>query len=115
MKDTTDRVAKVYQAMLMQRSGEERMRMAFGMFQFARSLVRASVRERYRKHSATENISAAEETTEVFRRTYGRDFDPETLQRIARHLVRFSALSAGPDSTANSSSTRRPDPGAAAC
>ena len=87
MKDTTDKVEKAYQAMLMQRSGEERMRMGFGMFQFARSLVRAAVRDQHRKRSDIATINRAAETAEVFRRTYRSDFDAETLQRIAHHLA----------------------------
>lgn len=87
MKDTTDKVEKIYRAMLMQRSGEERMRMGFGMFQFARSLVRAAVRDQHKKRSGIADISPAAETAEVFRRTYRSDFDAETLQWIAQHLA----------------------------
>jgi hypothetical protein len=87
MNDTTEKVERSYRAMLMQRTGEERMRMAFGMFQFARSLVRAAVRDQHEKRSGIANISIAAETAEVFRRMYSSDFDAETLQRIARHLA----------------------------
>jgi hypothetical protein len=87
MKDTTDKAEKVFRTMLMQRSGEERMRMGFGMFQFARSLVRAAVQDQHKKRPGIATISRAAETAEVFRRTYRSDFDAETLQRIAHHLA----------------------------
>ncbi len=86
MIDTTPRVANIYRAMLMQRSGEERLRMGFGMFQFSRALVRAAVRDQHFSRFGTADISPGDEIAEIFRRTYGSDFDAAILLRIMQHL-----------------------------
>jgi hypothetical protein len=64
--------------MLLQRSGEERLRMGCSMYDFARELVVASVLAK------TPDASPSELRRAIFLRFYGDDFDPETREKILR-------------------------------
>ena len=76
MKDTSPEVEKKYREMLLQRSGEERLKMGCSMHATAQALVRASVLENNPRASQAEIRKA------LFLRFYGDDFHPETKEKI---------------------------------
>ena len=78
MKDTPPEVEERFRQMLMARTPGERLEMACDMFQMARELMRAQI--------LAENPKATEKEVrrEIFLRTYGQDFDAETLNKILR-------------------------------
>jgi hypothetical protein len=78
MSDTPEAVQNFYRTLLMRRSGSERLQMGCAMFDTARAFARASLRE----HSHNEH----ELRVYLFVRTYGGDFDAETVQRISEWL-----------------------------
>jgi len=80
MRDTPPEVEKRFHDMLMARSGGERVAMACGMFQMAREMMRASIL------ADNPNATEREVRREIFLRTYGADFDPETLKKVLRGL-----------------------------
>lgn len=75
MKDTPEVVQNFYQTLLMRRSGSERLRMGCAMFDTARAFARASLRGRAGNDAAWR--------VHLFVRTYGGDFDAETVERIS--------------------------------
>jgi len=79
MNDTPEAVQNLYQTLLMRRSGSERLQMGCAMFDTARTFVRASLRGR--AHSDNEL------RVHLFVRTYGGDFDAETVERISKWLA----------------------------
>ena len=81
MNDTSPEMEDVYQNLLMSKSGSERLHMASDMFDFARTLVRSSL-----KHH---NFSKKELEWHVFLRMYENDLDKSTLDKI---LARYSSL-----------------------
>ena len=80
MTDTSPEIERKYRELLLQRSGEERLKMACSMHATAQALVKASV--------LAKNPSAtpAEIRRELFLRFYGNDFDPVTRERILSAL-----------------------------
>jgi len=78
MSDTPEAVQNFYWTLLMRRSGSERLQMGCAMFDTARALARASLRG----HSHNEHALRVH----LFVRTYGDDFDAETVQRISAWL-----------------------------
>ncbi|WP_413935520.1 hypothetical protein [Nitrospira sp. BLG_1] len=76
MNDTPPEVEERYRAMLMQRTGEERLIMGCAMRDTARKLVEASLR--VQNPSATE----AEIRKGLFLRFYGHEFDAPTCDKI---------------------------------
>jgi hypothetical protein len=80
MKDTSPEMETRYRAMLLARSGEERLRMAGSMYATARALVVASVRH------ANPTAPPAEIRQAVFLRFYGHEFDEPTRARILARL-----------------------------
>jgi hypothetical protein len=80
MDDTPKAVREHYHSLLMQRSGEERLRMGSSMFDAARALMRASLGD----PDGTDD--SAEMRVRLFLRTYGRDFDSPTRARIVAWL-----------------------------
>jgi hypothetical protein len=75
MNDTPEAVQDLYRTLLMRRSGSERLQMGRAMFDTARTFARASLRGR----SHNDN----ELRVHLFVRTYGGDFDAETVERIS--------------------------------
>jgi hypothetical protein len=69
-------VARRYRELLMQRSGEERLKMGCSMHAAAKALVRASILEK------EPLISPAALRQALFLRFYGDDFDPEAREKI---------------------------------
>lgn len=80
MKDTSDAMERKYREMLLQRSGEERLKMGCSMYATARVLVRASALQ------AEPSASPAALKKFFFLRFYGPDFDNATRKKILRAL-----------------------------
>ncbi len=80
MTDTPAAVRNHYRAMLMRRSGAERLEMGCRMFDTARAFMRASLGD----PSGTDHSRTM--TVQLFIRTYGAEFDPATRDRIAAWL-----------------------------
>jgi hypothetical protein len=81
VKDTSAEMEERYRAMLMARSGEERVKMGDSMYSTARALVTASIRER------DPGISPAALRQALFLRFYGHEFDPAARARILARLA----------------------------
>lgn len=82
MNDTTPEVDALFRSMLLQRSGEERLRMACSMFDTAKALATASIRE---KHPT---ISQADLRQALFLRFYGHEFSPTERELILTAISR---------------------------
>lgn len=76
MNDTSTDMDQRYHAMLMQRTGEERLIMGCAMRDTARAFVEASLRE----HDPQATVEAIRKG--LFLRFYGHEFDPETRAKI---------------------------------
>jgi hypothetical protein len=76
MRDTLPEMGTRYRAMLMQRSGEQRLIMGCAMRDTARALVEASLREQD-PHATVETIRKG-----LFLRFYGHEFDAESRAKI---------------------------------
>lgn len=76
MTDTSPEVERTFREMLLERSGEERLKMGCSMHATAQALVHASVMEK------DPLASPATLRRALFLRFYGRDFDPETREKI---------------------------------
>ena len=76
MTDTSPAMDVRYRAMLMQRSGEERLKMGCAMRETARALVESSILE--------QDPQATPETLRkgLFFRFYGHDFDAKSREKI---------------------------------
>ncbi len=82
MRDTPPEVAALHRRLLLQRSGEERLRMGCAMFDAARALVRASLA------SSAAAGRGGDLRVQLLRRTYGRDLPPDVLARVEERLGR---------------------------
>ena len=76
MNDTTPEIERKYREMLLQRSGEDRLKVGCSMHATAQTLVRASVLEK------DPLASPAALRRALFLRFYGHEFDAETRERI---------------------------------
>ena len=76
MNDTPREIDERYRAMLMQRSGEERLMMGCAMRETARALVEASLRKQD-PHATVATIRKG-----LFLRFYGHEFDAQTRAKI---------------------------------
>ena len=76
MNDTSPEMDARYRNMLMQRSGEERLKMGCAMRETARALVEASIRE--------QDPQATPEAVRkgLFLRFYGHEFDAASREKI---------------------------------
>ena len=83
MKDTSDATESKYRNMLLERSGEERLKMGCSMHATAQALVRASALQ------AEPSASPAALKKVLFLRFYGQDFDAATRKRILRALEKM--------------------------
>ena len=77
--DTTEQAADRFRQLLMQRSAEERLRMASDMFDTARALIVAGLPRDVAANPSERRIA-------VFLRMYGRDLEPGFLARIVGEL-----------------------------
>lgn len=80
MNDTSPEMEKRYHAMLMERSGEERLRMGCSMFDAAKEIVRNSI--------LNENSGLTENDLKekIFLRFYGLDFSDAQKRKIIAGL-----------------------------
>lgn len=78
MNDTLPEVAAKLQELFMQRSGAERVNMAVEMFSASRVIVSSSLE--------AQGYRGIELKKQIFLRTYGSDFSPETLDKICQGL-----------------------------
>ncbi len=78
MKDTPQAVQDLYRTLLMDRPGTERLKMGCAMFDTSRALARANLEARVH--------TDADIRVRLFVRTYGRDFDPDTVAQIVERL-----------------------------
>jgi hypothetical protein len=76
VNDTSKDMDQRYRAMLMQRTGEERLIMGCAMRDTARAFVEASIRE----HDPQATVEAVRKG--LFLRFYGHEFDHETRAKI---------------------------------
>ena len=76
MKDTSPEMDARYRAMLMQRSGEERLTMGCAMRETARTLVEASILEQHPQAT----LGAVRKG--LFLRFYGHEFDADSREKI---------------------------------
>ena len=84
MTDTSPELARKFREMLLQRPGEERLRMGCSMHATAQALVRASILEK------DPDASPATLRRALFLRFYGHELDPETREKIL-HALWFHA------------------------
>ena len=82
MNDTTKAYEQQYHTMLMQKSGEERLRMGCSMFMAAKAIVESSIKE---KHP---DISSEALKEKVFLRFYGHEFSEDQKLKISQALKR---------------------------
>lgn len=83
MKDTSEEVLQLQRQLLMERSGEERFRMAVSMCQAARTIVRSSL---------PDDLTPGEQRAHLFLRLYGSDFSPAERTQIIERLHRDCAI-----------------------
>ena len=76
MMDTPPEMDARYREMLMQRSGEERLKMGCAMRETARALVEASIREQD-PHATPESVRKG-----LFLRFYGHEFNAVSREKI---------------------------------
>ena len=84
--DTPAAVAALYQNLLMKRSGSDRLIMGCRMFDTSRALIRASAGMQ----------TSLDMRIYLFKRTYGGDFDDETVERIIGHWRNLDCASQAP-------------------
>lgn len=81
MRDTDETTEKIYRELMSQKSGEERMKMAFSMFRFAGELVLSSLREK--------GVKEKDLRKEAFLRIYGNDFSEDEKKKIIERIEIF--------------------------
>ncbi len=80
MKDASDALESKYREMLLDRSGEDRLKLGCSLHATAQALVRASILQ------ANPAASPAAIRKGLFLRFYGQEFDAATRKRILRAL-----------------------------
>ncbi len=78
MKDTTPEIESRFMDMMMSKSGEERLKMGFSMFETARRQAIASIR------GERPDIDDKELRRQVFLRFYGQEFDENDREKILK-------------------------------
>ena len=78
MKDTSEKIEKVYHRMMMQRSGEERVQMCFSMLGFAKEIIKSTIEDKTHWRE------------ELFLRLYGNDFDERAKEKILAAIRNYS-------------------------
>lgn len=74
MNDTNPEIEEFYRRLLMEKTGEERVKMGFSMFQFTVALIADSLKS---KQISTDNLQ-----NELFIRIYGDDLDNKYIYRV---------------------------------
>ncbi len=81
MNDTDPIMESRFLEMMMKKSGQERLKMGFSMFDMARRQVIVSIKAK------NPNADVKEIRRELFLRFYGQDFSPEEREKILRYLI----------------------------
>ena len=81
MNDTSLEVESRFHEMVMKKSGQERLKMGFSMFNMARRQVVASIRM-YKPDADVRDIKSG-----IFLRFYGEDFSPEDQAKILEKVI----------------------------
>ena len=76
MNDTSSSIETRFLEMMMKKSGRERLKMGFSMFDMARGQVIASIQRK------NPNIDIKDLKRELFLRFYGQDFSSEEQEKI---------------------------------
>jgi hypothetical protein len=78
MKDTNEKIERIYNDMMMKKTSEERVKMCFSMLNTARRIVLSTIKDNknWRK--------------EMFLRFYGEEFSPRQKEKIIYALENFS-------------------------
>lgn len=76
MNDTSPEMEECYRAMIMERSGEERLKMGCSMFDTAKALMRAGILDQ-NPHASPAKIRRA-----LFMQLYGHKFDADSRRKI---------------------------------
>ena len=82
MKDTDILVESRFLEMMMERSGQERMKMGFSMFDMARRQVIASIKD------TNPNASMNDIKQEIFLRFYAQEFSPKEQEKILNCIIK---------------------------
>lgn len=80
MKDTHPEIEELFFRMMMEKSGEERLRMGFEMDTIARKLVTASILQE-RPLASEDDIKVA-----ILERFYKNEISPEVRQKIIKRI-----------------------------
>ena len=80
MNDTAPEIEAIFEQMMMNKSGQERLQMGFSMFNMARRQVTAAIRKN------KPDADAIEIRREIFLRFYGNDFSQEEQKKILNRI-----------------------------
>ena len=80
MNDTSKKMEEKYFKLLMQRSGEERLKMGASMYATAKEIVKSSILE------DDKDITAFELKKKIFLRFYGHEFNADRVRKICEAL-----------------------------
>lgn len=84
MQDTSPEMESRYRAMIMERSGEERLKIGCSMFDAAKALMRAGILDK-NPHASPGQIRRA-----LFMQLYGHEFDVDSRTKILA-AIEFAA------------------------
>ena len=76
MNDTSPDTESRYRAMIMERAGEERLKMGCSMFDTAKALMQAGILDQ------NPDTSSAEIRRALFMQLYGHEFDADSREKI---------------------------------
>ncbi|OHC00006.1 MAG: hypothetical protein A3G70_08460 [Planctomycetes bacterium RIFCSPLOWO2_12_FULL_39_13] len=82
MNDTSPAIEDMFFNMMMARSGEERLKMGFEMYEMSRKMVIASI--------IKDNPEVSEKGMKIslFNRFYGNDLSPDIKQRFVERITK---------------------------
>ena len=81
MNDTAPDIESRFNRMMMKKSGQERMKMGFSMFEMARRQVEASIKAK------NPNADSQDVRKEIFLRFYGHEFSHEEQVKILKRIL----------------------------
>lgn len=81
MNDTDPKIETRFNEMMMRKSGQERLKMGFAMFNMVRKQVVASLK------TGKSDYNSKELKREIFLRFYGGDFSPEEQAKILAKIM----------------------------
>lgn len=81
MKDTTAEIESIFYEEIMKKSGQERLKMGFSMFDMARRQIIAAIR------NDNPDTDLMDIKKGIFIRLYGDEFSSEEQRKILSHLI----------------------------